>query len=83
MVLVFRKGVSVEQAGILALRIFFFVGAIAAILISLLLRTAADRNLRLGNKSIGRFETFMAFALVILALAACFMLYYMDIVIPS
>lgn len=72
-----------EQAGILALRIFFFVGAVVAILIVLLLRTAADQNFRLGNKTIGRFETFLAFALVALALVACFMLYYIDKVMPS
>ncbi len=72
-----------EQAEILALRIFFFVGAVVAVLISLLLRTAADKNYCLGNKPIARFETFLAFGLIISALLACFMLYYMDVAIPS
>lgn len=72
-----------EQSGILGLRIIFFGGAIMAIILSLLLRITADNNYRLGNKPIARFETFLAFALVTLALASCFMLYYMDKVIPS
>ncbi len=72
-----------EQSGILGLRIIFFGGAIMAIILSLLLRITADNNYRLGNKPVARFETFLAFALVVSALLSCFMLYYIDKVIPS
>lgn len=71
------------HTGVLFLRVFMFTGAIAAVILVLLLRLAADRNYKLGNKSIARFETFLSFLMVFAALLACFFLYYLDSAIPS
>lgn len=70
-------------ANLAFLRVFLFSMIIVAVILTLILRTNADRNYRLGNKSVGRFETFLAFALTSLALVACLFLYYLDSSIPS
>ena len=81
--LVFRKGAKVEHLGIFSLKIFLWVGAVVAVILTLLLRNTADQNYRLGKKPIARFETFLAFVTVLAALAACITLFYIDKAMPS
>ncbi len=72
-----------NHGGVILLRIFLFTGSILSIILALLLRGVSDRNYRLGNKSIARFEAFLSFFVIFVAFCACVFLYYLDSAIPS